>query len=114
MSGQSNQGSKRMSGVAAAPIDAAVLAPIAASASLSDISQRSDRCFSRFSNTHSSGRADRPAALASELADAEYEALLDAERLETAAEVERSAADLDEVMAETAREEADRLRRERS
>jgi hypothetical protein len=37
-----------------------------------------------------------PAPLISELADAEYEALLDAERLETSAEVERGAADLDD------------------
>ncbi len=57
--------------------------------------------------------AQEPAALISQLTDAEYDALLDAERLETVAEVERGAADLDDVAAKTARDEADRIRRER-
>jgi hypothetical protein len=56
--------------------------------------------------------AGKPIALG-QLAAAEYEALLDAERLETAAERERDAAASDEVAAQTARREADRLRRER-
>jgi hypothetical protein len=57
--------------------------------------------------------AHEPATLAIELADAEYDALLDAERLETSAEIERATADLDEVAAQMARDEADRIRRER-
>jgi hypothetical protein len=57
--------------------------------------------------------AQEPAALTSRLADAEYDALLDAERLETAAEIERATADLDKVAAQRARDEADRIRRER-
>lgn len=47
------------------------------------------------------------------LTDAEYEALEDAERLETAAEVERTAAELDDAAAKTARTDAERVRRER-
>lgn len=57
--------------------------------------------------------AQQPAALISQLAAAEYEALLDAERLGTADEIQRAAADFDEVAAQTAKREADRLRRER-
>jgi hypothetical protein len=57
--------------------------------------------------------AHEPAAVAIRLADAEYDALLDAERLETSAEIERATADLDEVAAQRARDEADRIRRER-
>jgi hypothetical protein len=57
--------------------------------------------------------AQEPAALTSRLSDAEYDALLHAERLETAAEIDRATADLDEVAAQRARDEADRLRRER-
>ena len=49
----------------------------------------------------------------SQLAVAEYEALQDAERLETEADVQRTAADLDEVAADTARHEADRIRQQR-
>jgi hypothetical protein len=51
--------------------------------------------------------------LLAQLADAEYEALDDAERLETAAEVERATADIDEAAASLARSDAERLRRER-
>jgi len=51
--------------------------------------------------------------LVERLSDAEYEALDDAERLETAAEVERTAADLDEAAAKAARADAERNRRER-
>jgi hypothetical protein len=47
------------------------------------------------------------------LTDAEYGVLEDAERLETAAEVERTAAELDDAAAKTARIDAERLRRER-
>jgi len=57
--------------------------------------------------------AQQPPGLTSRLAAAEYEALEDAERLETAAEIQRAAADLDEDAADTARDEADRIRRER-
>jgi hypothetical protein len=57
--------------------------------------------------------AGQPPALISQLAAAEYEALEDAERLETAADVQRAAADLDEVAADAARHEADVIRRER-
>ena len=57
--------------------------------------------------------AQQPSALTSRLAAAEYEALEDAERLETAAEMQRAAADLDEDAADIARDEADRIRRER-
>jgi hypothetical protein len=47
------------------------------------------------------------------LTDAEYEALDDAERLEAAAETERTAADLDDAAARIARADAERIRRER-
>lgn len=47
------------------------------------------------------------------LEDAEYEALEDAERLETAAEIERAAATVDEIAAANAREDAERIRRDR-
>jgi len=57
--------------------------------------------------------AEEPPTLISQLAAAEYDALEDAERLETAAEVQRSVADLDEAAADAARREADGLRRER-
>ena len=57
--------------------------------------------------------AGQPPTVISELAAAEYEALADAERLETAAAVERTAAVLDEAAADTVRDEADRIRRER-
>ena len=58
------------------------------------------------------GLAEQPPIIA-RLTDAEYEALHDAERLETAAEVERTAAELDDAAARTARIDAERLRRER-
>ena len=60
-------------------------------------------------------RALRPAQplLIDQLADAEYEALEDAERLERSAEVERTAADLDEAAASAARADAKRIRRQR-
>jgi hypothetical protein len=51
--------------------------------------------------------------LIGQLTAAEYEALEDAERLETAAAVERTAADLDEAAAEAARADAERISRER-
>ncbi len=51
--------------------------------------------------------------LIARLTDAEYEALEDAQRLETAAEVERSAADLADAAATSARADAERLRLER-
>jgi hypothetical protein len=47
------------------------------------------------------------------LAEAEYEALEDAEQLETAAEADRRAADLDKAAAAAARADAERIRRER-
>ena len=53
------------------------------------------------------------AALIARLAEAEYEALGDAEQLEAEAAIERSAADLDEAAARTARAEAGRIRAER-
>ena len=56
--------------------------------------------------------AEQPPLLA-HLADAEYGALDDAERLETAAEVARATADVDEAAASLARTDAERLRRER-
>ena len=55
----------------------------------------------------------RQVPLVARLTDAEYEALDDAERLDAAAEVERSAAGLDEAAARTARADAERIRRER-
>jgi hypothetical protein len=57
-------------------------------------------------------RAHQP-LLIDQLAHAEYEALEDAERLERSAEVERTAADLDEVAASAARADAKRIRRQR-
>jgi hypothetical protein len=51
--------------------------------------------------------------LIDQLADAEYEALEDAERLERSAAVERTAADLDEAAASAARADAKRIRRQR-
>jgi hypothetical protein len=56
--------------------------------------------------------AGQPAVLA-HLDAAEYEAFEDAERLETAAAVERAEADVDEAAAEAAREEAARIHQER-
>ena len=47
------------------------------------------------------------------LVDAEYQALDDATRLESAAQIERTAAELDKVAAKAARAEAEQLRRER-
>ena len=71
MPGQFNQRSKPVSGATAVLIDAVILAPIAASAPTSDISESSRRAHTQT-------------------------ALLDAERLETSAEAERDAADLDD------------------
>jgi hypothetical protein len=51
--------------------------------------------------------------LIDQLTHAEYEALEDAERLERSAEVERTAADLDEAAASGARADAERIRRQR-
>jgi hypothetical protein len=48
-----------------------------------------------------------------ELSSAEYEALADAESLESAAESDRAAADLDEAAARAARADAEQIRRER-
>jgi hypothetical protein len=48
-----------------------------------------------------------------ELSTAEYQALDDADRLESAAAIDRAAADLDEAAARTARAEAEAIRRER-
>ena len=56
--------------------------------------------------------AHRPSVIA-QLEDAEYEALEDAERLETAAEIERATATVDEIAAAEARADAERIRRER-
>ena len=56
--------------------------------------------------------AEQP-PLVSRLAVAEYEALEDAERLETAAAVDHAVAELDETAAAIARADADALRRER-
>lgn len=58
------------------------------------------------------GLVQQPPIIA-RLTDAEYAALEDAERLETVAEVERTAAELDDAAASTARIDAERLRRER-
>ena len=58
-------------------------------------------------------RTAQQAPLINRLKDAEYESLDHAERMETAAAVERTAADLDEADARTARADAERLRRER-
>jgi hypothetical protein len=56
--------------------------------------------------------AHRPSVVA-RLENAEYEALEDAERLETAAEIERATATVDEMAADEARGDAERIRRER-
>jgi hypothetical protein len=56
--------------------------------------------------------SQRPSVLA-RLSEAEEEALADAEQLEVAAGVERTAADLDEAAARVARAEAEEFRRER-
>jgi hypothetical protein len=48
-----------------------------------------------------------------QLEEAEYEALEDAERLETAAEIQRATATADEMAAAEARADAERIRRER-
>lgn len=56
--------------------------------------------------------AHRPSVIA-QLEDAEYEALEDAERLETAAEIERATATVDEMAAAEARADAERIRGER-
>ena len=57
--------------------------------------------------------ARQPPPVISQLAAAEYEALQDAERLEAAAEVERTVAALDDAAADAVRDEADRIRQER-
>jgi hypothetical protein len=62
--------------------------------------------------TRALSAAERPGVI-SDLADAEYEALHDAERLESAAELERVEATLDEAAADAARGDAEVLRRER-
>jgi hypothetical protein len=65
------------------------------------------------------GALDRALTLAAEspvitkLTTAEYDRLADAEEFETAARVERAAADVDEAAAEIARTDADRIRRQR-
>jgi hypothetical protein len=56
--------------------------------------------------------AEQPPVVA-RLTDAEYEALADADRLEAAAVVERTAAELDDDAARAVRIDAERLRRER-
>ena len=56
--------------------------------------------------------AAEPPVLAS-LSEAEYAALEDAERLETAADIERATASIDEAAAELARADAERIREER-
>jgi hypothetical protein len=56
--------------------------------------------------------AAEPLVLAN-LSEAEYAALDDAERLQTAADLERAAANVDEAAATAARAEAERLREER-
>ena len=58
-------------------------------------------------------RTAQQAPLIARLKDAEYESLDHAERMQTVAAVERTAADLDEADARTARADAERLRRER-
>ena len=58
------------------------------------------------------GRVTQP-SLIGELTAAEYEALEDAELLETAAAVERMSADLDQAAAESARSDAERIRQKR-
>jgi len=56
--------------------------------------------------------AAEPLVLAN-LSDAEYAALEDAERLQTAADIERATADIDEAAAAAARADAERIREER-
>jgi hypothetical protein len=56
--------------------------------------------------------ADVPAVI-TDLLNAEYEALADAEQHETAAELERVAAKVDQAAADIARDDADRLRDQR-
>ena len=56
--------------------------------------------------------AEQPSIL-TQLEEAEYDALDDAERLETAAEVERLSAAVDEAAAAQARVDADQIRRDR-
>jgi hypothetical protein len=55
----------------------------------------------------------QPPSVLTQLAVAEYDALEDAERLETAAEIERAAAELDVTAAADARHNADQTRRDR-
>jgi hypothetical protein len=86
----------RQSTVAALGVWAAGLSPV-------DLEGALDRAV---------GLAQQP-PLVARLTAAEYEALEDAERLETAAEVKRTAADLDETAAKAARIDAERLRHER-
>jgi hypothetical protein len=57
--------------------------------------------------------AEQRAALLSQLAAAEYQALLDAERFEAIADMERDNADFDHLAAQIAREEAERVRQTR-
>jgi hypothetical protein len=71
------------------------------------------------SSVYLEGALDRALGLAEQppiitrLTEAEYQALEDAERLETEATVERTAAKIDEDAAQTARLDAKRLRQER-
>jgi len=58
-------------------------------------------------------RLAEPPSVVLHLAAAEYEALQDAEQLEIAAKVARTAAKLDDTAADAARADAERLRRER-
>jgi hypothetical protein len=58
------------------------------------------------------GLAQHPGIIAG-LTEAEYDAIDDAERLETAAEIERTTATLDKAAANAARAEAERIRQER-
>jgi hypothetical protein len=73
----------------------------------------------RLSPVYIEGALDRALKLSEQppllahLAAAEYEALEDAERLESVAEVQRANADVDEAAASLARSDAERLRRER-
>ena len=55
----------------------------------------------------------QPPSVIDRLEDAEYEALEDAERLETVARIERASATVDEMSAADSRQDAERLRRER-
>ena len=58
------------------------------------------------------GLAQQPPVI-TRLTHAEYEALDDAERLETASQIERTSANLDEAAARAARADAERIRRQR-